>query len=76
MNPTCSNICVAVLMLLFFDLSPPFAVQQECISQAVLGMDVLCQAKLGHGRTAVFILATLQQLEPVNGEVSCPVPHL
>lgn len=46
------------------------AVQQECIPQAVLGMDVLCQAKSGHGKTAVFVLATLQQLEPVDGEVS------
>jgi ATP-dependent RNA helicase UAP56/SUB2 len=46
------------------------SVQQECIPQAVLGMDVLCQAKSGHGKTAVFVLATLQQLEPVNGEIS------
>jgi len=48
----------------------PSEVQQECIPQAVLGMDVLCQAKSGHGKTAVFVLATLQQLEPINGEVS------
>lgn len=48
----------------------PSEVQQECIPQAVFGMDVLCQAKSGHGKTAVFVLATLQQLEPVNGEVS------
>ncbi|KAH8834909.1 P-loop containing nucleoside triphosphate hydrolase protein [Flagelloscypha sp. PMI_526] len=48
----------------------PSEVQQECIPQAVLGMDVLCQAKSGHGKTAVFVLATLQQLEPVNGSVS------
>lgn len=33
-------------------------------------MDVLCQAKSGMGKTAVFVLATLQQLEPVDGEVS------
>lgn len=33
-------------------------------------MDVLCQAKSGHGKTAVFVLATLQQLEPAEGEVS------
>lgn len=33
-------------------------------------MDVLCQAKSGHGKTAVFVLATLQQLEPVDGAVS------
>jgi superfamily II DNA/RNA helicase len=32
-------------------------------------MDVLCQAKSGMGKTAMFVLATLQQLEPVDGEV-------
>ncbi|KAJ3089900.1 Suppressor of the cold-sensitive snRNP biogenesis mutant brr1-1 [Quaeritorhiza haematococci] len=42
----------------------PSEVQQECIPQAILGMDVLCQAKSGMGKTAVFVLATLQQLEP------------
>jgi superfamily II DNA/RNA helicase len=46
------------------------AVQHECIPQAVLGMDILCQAKSGMGKTAVFVLATLQQLEPVDGQVS------
>ena len=44
-------------------------VQSECIPQAILGMDVLCQAKSGMGKTAVFVLTTLQQLEPVEGEV-------
>lgn len=34
-------------------------------------MDVLCQAKSGMGKTAVFTLAVLQQIEPVDGEVSC-----
>lgn len=47
-----------------------FSVQQECIPQALLGMDVLCQAKSGMGKTAVFVLATLQQIEPVDGDVS------
>ena len=46
------------------------AVQHECIPQAVLGMDVLCQAKSGMGKTAVFVLATLQQLETVDNQVS------
>lgn len=41
-------------------------VQHECIPQAVLGMDILCQAKSGMGKTAVFVLATLQQLEPTE----------
>ncbi len=44
-------------------------VQHECIPQAILGMDVVCQAKSGMGKTAVFVLATLQQLEPVDGQV-------
>ena len=44
-------------------------VQHECIPQAILGMDVICQAKSGMGKTAVFVLAVLQQLEPVPGEV-------
>ncbi|KAJ8038705.1 Spliceosome RNA helicase DDX39B [Holothuria leucospilota] len=48
----------------------PSEVQHECIPQAILGMDVLCQAKSGMGKTAVFVLATLQQLEPVDGQVS------
>ena len=33
-------------------------------------MDVLCQAKSGMGKTAVFVLATLQQIEPVDGQIS------
>jgi ATP-dependent RNA helicase UAP56/SUB2 len=41
----------------------PSEVQQECIPQAILGMDVLCQAKSGMGKTAVFVLAALQQIE-------------
>ena len=48
----------------------PSEVQQECIPQSILGMDVVCQAKSGMGKTAVFVLASLQQLEPVDGEVS------
>merc|ERR1711881_573029 len=48
----------------------PSEIQHECIPQAVLGMDILCQAKSGMGKTAVFVLATLQQLEPVDGQVS------
>ena len=44
-------------------------VQHECIPQAVLGMDIICQAKSGMGKTAVFVLATLHQLQPVEGQV-------
>ena len=31
-------------------------------------MDIICQAKSGMGKTAVFVLSTLHQLEPVDGE--------
>jgi len=52
----------------------PSEVQHETIPQAVLGGDIVCQAKSGMGKTAVFVLATLHQLqstppaEAVEGE--------
>lgn len=51
-------------------LFSPALVQHECIPQALLGMDIICQAKSGMGKTAVFVLATLHQLVPVSGQVS------
>lgn len=51
----------------------PSEVQQSCIPQSILGNDVLCQAKSGLGKTAVFVLSTLQQLDPIPGEVSTVV---
>eukprot|EP00020_Sapocribrum_chincoteaguense_P001333 CAMPEP_0170745738 /NCGR_PEP_ID=MMETSP0437-20130122/8447_1 /TAXON_ID=0 /ORGANISM="Sexangularia sp." /LENGTH=454 /DNA_ID=CAMNT_0011084465 /DNA_START=449 /DNA_END=1813 /DNA_ORIENTATION=- len=41
----------------------PSEVQSQCIPQAILGSDVICQAKSGMGKTAVFVLSCLQQLE-------------
>jgi ATP-dependent RNA helicase UAP56/SUB2 len=38
-------------------------VQHECIPKALLGQDVICQAKSGMGKTAVFVLAVLDQLQ-------------
>ena len=46
------------------------AVQHSCIPQAMIGSDILCQAKSGMGKTAVFVVSVLQQLEPVAGKVS------
>ncbi|KAF2769478.1 P-loop containing nucleoside triphosphate hydrolase protein [Teratosphaeria nubilosa] len=48
----------------------PSEVQQLCIPQAIVGNDVLCQAKSGLGKTAVFVISTLQQIDPVPGEAS------
>lgn len=39
----------------------PSEVQHACIPQAILGTDILCQAKSGMGKTAVFVLACLNQ---------------
>lgn len=51
------------------NLTSPFTtVQQVCIPTAMLNVDVLCQAKSGLGKTAVFVLTTLHQLEAVPGE--------
>ena len=47
--------------------------QHECIPQAILGIDVICQAKSGMGKTAVFTLSTLQQIEPKENKVSALV---
>ncbi|BEI80404.1 hypothetical protein CcaverHIS002_0109330 [Cutaneotrichosporon cavernicola] len=50
--------------------STPRRSSRSAFPQAILGTDVLCQAKSGMGKTAVFVLASLQQIEPVDGEVS------
>lgn len=41
----------------------PSAVQHDALPQAALGVDVICQAVSGMGKTAVFVLASLQQLD-------------
>lgn len=64
-NPTTNSFSFS-----FSFLSP---VQQSCIPQSILGNDVLCQAKSGLGKTAVFVLSTLQQLDPTPGEISTVV---
>ena len=51
----------------------PSPVQHECIPQAILGMDVICQAKSGMGKTAVFVISVLQQLEVTSGTVGALV---
>ena len=37
-------------------------VQYEYIPQAVLGIDIVCQAISGMGKTTIFVLVTLYQL--------------
>jgi len=47
----------------------PSEVQQEAIPQAMLGTDMICQAKSGMGKTAVFVVSTLHQIEPAAGQI-------
>lgn len=58
----------------------PSEVQQECIPQAILGKDIICQAVSGMGKTAVFVISILQQLEenpkPVSALVMCSTREL
>lgn len=43
--------------------------QNDTIPPAIVKTDIICQAKSGMGKTAVFVIATLQQLNIVDGEV-------
>eukprot|EP00210_Caulerpa_lentillifera_P003907 g3732.t1 len=51
----------------------PSEVQHKCIPQALLGRDLVCQAKSGMGKTAVFVIAILHQIRPVPNTVSAIV---
>lgn len=42
----------------------PSEVQHQCIPQALNGRDIICQAKSGMGKTAVFVLSILHMLKP------------
>lgn len=47
----------------------PSEVQHQALPQAILGTDILAQAKSGMGKTAVFVFALLEQMEkPAEGE--------
>eukprot|EP00878_Enallax_costatus_P000762 GHUV01000880.1.p1 GENE.GHUV01000880.1~~GHUV01000880.1.p1 ORF type:complete len:429 (+),score=142.27 GHUV01000880.1:187-1473(+) len=51
----------------------PSEVQHEAIPQAMMRQDILCQAKSGMGKTAVFVISILQNLEPKKGVVQALV---
>jgi ATP-dependent RNA helicase UAP56/SUB2 len=54
----------------------PSAVQHECIPAAILGTDILCQAKSGMGKTAVFVLSTLHLIDQKDtGIIAVVVTH-
>jgi ATP-dependent RNA helicase UAP56/SUB2 len=42
----------------------PSEVQVNTIPQALQGQDILCQAKSGMGKTAVFVISILNQIAP------------
>lgn len=54
--------------------------QQECLPKALLGSDVLSQAKSGMGKTAIFVLSVLNRMEtkpdPITTLVVCHTHEL
>ena len=48
-------------------------VQARCLPYAKMGNDVICQAKAGNGKTAVFVITILQQMVVVEGQVSAVI---
>ena len=55
-----------------FGFEHPSEVQQQCLPHSLMGLDVLCQAKAGMGKTAVFILTILHRIleSTIKGESS------
>jgi len=53
----------------------PSEVQHECIPAAILGTDLICQAKSGMGKTAVFVLSTLHLIEKEKNIVALVITH-
>jgi len=51
----------------------PSAVQCRALPLALMGSDVICQAQSGMGKTAVFVLSVLQQIDPEEPHVQCVV---
>ena len=53
----------------FYRLFCPL-VQQQCLQNSLAGVDILCQAKSGMGKTAVFVLTILNRLVKTDPECS------
>lgn len=47
--------------------------QQQCLVNSLAGVDILCQAKSGMGKTAVFVLTILNRLQSTDPECSALV---
>jgi len=56
-----------------FGFEHPSEVQQQCLPNSLLGLDVLCQAKAGMGKTCVFILTVLNRILEGNIKGECSV---
>ena len=58
----------------------PSEVQHECIPYAIEGRDIICQAVSGMGKTAVFVLSVLNNLDeqpkPVSAIILCNTREL
>eukprot|EP01096_Ripella_sp_DP13-Kostka_P000557 TRINITY_DN105_c0_g2_i1.p1 TRINITY_DN105_c0_g2~~TRINITY_DN105_c0_g2_i1.p1 ORF type:complete len:448 (+),score=237.71 TRINITY_DN105_c0_g2_i1:99-1346(+) len=48
----------------------PSEVQSRCLPHSTFGKSVICQAKSGMGKTAVFVISLLQQIDPESKDVA------
>ena len=51
----------------------PSEVQQQCLQHSLAGVDILCQAKAGMGKTAVYVLTILNRIKKDDPECSALV---
>jgi len=67
-------IIAKLLLISFLPFYLPFVkVQVNCIPRALEGKDLICQAKSGMGKTAVFVLSVLHLLDKTPEPVSALV---
>lgn len=62
---TLPKVCTAIILSHYI-----FLVQQQCLQNSLAGVDILCQAKSGMGKTAVFVLTILNRLVKTDPECS------
>ncbi|GMS83206.1 hypothetical protein PENTCL1PPCAC_5381, partial [Pristionchus entomophagus] len=50
------------------------SMQAECLPPSMLGMNLICQPESGSGKTSIYVMATLNQLEGKEVEVFVVCP--
>ncbi|GMT00081.1 hypothetical protein PENTCL1PPCAC_22255, partial [Pristionchus entomophagus] len=65
-----SDLLRAIIDLRFdYPSKGSITLQEECLPQLMLGKNLICQSELGSGKTSLYVMATLNQLEGDGGQV-------